>query len=44
MWSDGFRLENGRISVAAIGFNALKTWKSKILALGDNKEVFNAEF
>ena len=43
MWSDRFRLENGRISIAAIGFNILKTWKSKKSAFGNNKEVFNAE-
>ena len=43
MWSDGFRLENGRVDIVIIGFNASEIWKSKILALGNNKKVFNAE-
>ena len=43
MWSDGFRLENGRVSIVTIGLNASEIWKSKISALGDNKEVFNAK-
>ena len=44
MWSDGSRLENGRVGAAAVGLDASGTWKSKISALGDNKEVFDAEF
>ena len=44
MWSDESRLENGRISIVTIGFNVLEIWKSKMLAFGDNKEIFNAEF
>ena len=44
MWSDESRLENGRINIIVIGFNVLKTWKSKKSALGNNKEVFDVEF
>ena len=44
MWSDGFRLENGRINIVIIGFNVLKIWKSKMLVFGDNKKIFNVKF
>ena len=44
MQSDRFRFENDRINIIAIGLNALKTWKSKMLAFGNNKEIFDAEF
>ena len=43
MWSDGFRLENGRVGAAAVGLDVLGTWKSKKSALGNNKEIFDAE-
>ena len=43
MWSDGSRLENGRIDVVAIGLDVSGTWKSKMSVFGDNKEVFDAE-
>ena len=44
MWSDGFRFENGRVGVAAIGLNVLKIQKSKKSIFGNNKEVFNVKF
>ena len=44
MWSDGSRLENGRVGVAAIGLNVLKIWKSKKSVFEDNKEIFNVKF
>ena len=44
MQSDRSRFENDRINVAAIGLNALKTWKSKKSAFGDNKKIFNVKF
>ena len=43
MWSDGFKLENDRVGIIAVGFNVLGTWKSKKSVFRDNKEVFNAE-
>ena len=43
MWSDGFRLENGRIGIITISLNILKIQKSKILALGNNKEIFDVK-
>ena len=43
MWSNRFKLENGRVGIVAIGFNVLKIQKSKISVFGDNKKVFNAE-
>ena len=44
MWSDRFRLENGRIGVVIISLNVLKIWKSKMLVFKNNKEIFDVEF
>ena len=43
MWSDRSRFENGRIGIVAIGLDVSGTQKSKMSALGNNKEVFDAE-
>ena len=41
--SDGFKFENGKVGIVAIGLNVLKIWKSKKLIFGGNKEVFDVE-
>ena len=43
IWSDGSRLEDGRTGSAAVCRNAAGIWTAKRSALGDNKEVFDAE-
>ena len=41
--SDGSRLEDGRTDLVAVCRNAAGIWTVKRSALGDNKEIFDAE-
>ena len=43
IWSDGSRLEDGRIGSAAVCRSTSGIWTAKKSALSDKKEVFNAE-
>ena len=43
IWSDGFRLENGRTGSATVYQNTARIQIAKKSVLGDNKEVFDAE-
>ena len=43
IWSDGSKLEDGRTGSAAVCRNIAGIWTTKKSALGNNKEVFDAE-
>ena len=43
IWSDGSRLEDGRIGSAAVCRSASGIWTAKKSALSDKKEMFNVK-
>ena len=43
IWSDGSKLEDGRTGSAAVCRNITGIWIIKKSALGNNKEIFDAE-
>ena len=43
IWTDGSRLEDGRVGAACVWRTREGSWEGKRFHLGDNKEVFDAE-
>ena len=43
VWTDRFKLKDGRIGVVIVSLYSSGTWKVKKLALRKNKEVFDVE-